>query len=259
MEAVAARVAGGYLAESQLLGVAASVAQRLPPRGCRDARDEHASVAAFSRISLTLVALGAPSRLVELAHQAALQEIRHARRTFALASAYLERTVGPGPLPELLTEASGCDGTPAEAISWLAAESLADGCLGEGFAAAMAQQACTRARDPAVRETLAVIARDEAAHAEFSWELLGWCLAVGGEKVRDELRANRVFQETRDATVARASLLLNQGALGTNIPYPATCSANAFWPAIGPFICRGLKAVARVCDVFDVNVSKHII
>ena len=52
-----------------------------------NARSEHASVPAFSRLSLTLMSLGAPARLVEGAHRAALEEIEHARLAFALAGA----------------------------------------------------------------------------------------------------------------------------------------------------------------------------
>ena len=50
-----------------------------------DALLEHASVASFSRLSLALLAVGAPADLVALAHRAALDEIRHARLCFALA------------------------------------------------------------------------------------------------------------------------------------------------------------------------------
>src|SRR5262249_34475352 len=64
-----------------------------------NARGEHASVPAFSRLALSLVALGAPARLVEAAHRAALEEIAHARLSFSLAGAYAGAPVGPGPLP----------------------------------------------------------------------------------------------------------------------------------------------------------------
>ncbi len=60
---------------------------------------EHASVAAFSRFSLQLMALGAPSDLLQKSHEAAADEIRHARDAFALASHYAGRPVGPGVLP----------------------------------------------------------------------------------------------------------------------------------------------------------------
>lgn len=51
------------------------------------ARMEHASVAAFSQLGLHLAALGAPARLLEATHRAALDEIRHARACFAIVHA----------------------------------------------------------------------------------------------------------------------------------------------------------------------------
>jgi hypothetical protein len=64
----------------------------------RDATMEHASVAAFARLSLELVALGAPLSLVEGAHDAARDEIAHARTCFAMASAYAGVPLEAGPL-----------------------------------------------------------------------------------------------------------------------------------------------------------------
>ena len=127
------------------------------------ARSEHASVPAFSRLSLSLVSLGAPAHLVEAAHRAALEEIEHARLSFALAEAYALTPMGPGPLVELATAGAVTVTSRAD----LARESLVDGCLLEGAAAAYAQVALARASDPAVRAALAIIARDEASHA--SW------------------------------------------------------------------------------------------
>lgn len=57
-----------------------------------DAQKEHASVPAFSRISWILAALGAPAELLEGAHRAALEEIDHTRRCFALAAGYAGRS-----------------------------------------------------------------------------------------------------------------------------------------------------------------------
>jgi hypothetical protein len=54
----------------------------------QDALVEHASVAAFARTTLELMALGAPAELVAGAQAAAADEVRHARVSFALASAY---------------------------------------------------------------------------------------------------------------------------------------------------------------------------
>ena len=136
------------------------------------ARSEHASVPAFARLSLTLVSLGAPARLVEAAHRAALEEIDHARLAFALAGAYAGERVGPGALPELRTSPAVTVGTLAE----LAHESLVDGCLNEGFSAAVAAASADRARDPVARDEWAAIARDESSHAELAWAVVTWCL-----------------------------------------------------------------------------------
>ncbi len=149
------------------------------------ARGEHASVPAFSRLSLSLVALGAPARLVEAAHRAALEEIEHARLGFSFASAYAGEPVGPGPLPELQRASA----VTATSLAALAAESLIDGCLLEGVAAEVARRALFRARDRQVRAALAVIARDEASHAELAWDVVQWCCERGGEGVRRRLTA----------------------------------------------------------------------
>src|SRR5689334_9013857 len=68
----------------------------------RAARDEYASVPAYAKLSLSLVALGAPRELIEACHRAALDKLEHARRTFSLASAYANKSLAPGPLDALL-------------------------------------------------------------------------------------------------------------------------------------------------------------
>jgi hypothetical protein len=156
----------------------------LAKRWAEAARSEHASVPAFSRLSLTLMSLGAPADLVEGAHRAALEEIEHARMTFALAGAYAGAELAPGPLPELRVAPA----TTATSSSQLAAESLIDGCLNEGFAAAAATTAGARARDAVIREAWATIARDEASHAELAWRIVGWCLDQGGPALGAQLR-----------------------------------------------------------------------
>ena len=149
------------------------------------ARSEHASVPAFSRLSLSLVALGAPARLVEAAHRAALEEIEHARLAFSLASTYAGTPVGPGRLLALRVARA----VTATSLAALAAESLIDGCLLEGVAADVAQQALARARDERARAALVVIARDEASHVALAWEVVRWCCAEGGEAVQRRLLA----------------------------------------------------------------------
>jgi hypothetical protein len=146
---------------------------------------EHASVPAFARLSMTLVALGAPARLVKATHRAALDEIRHARLTFGLAAAYAGEPVAPGPLTDLHRASA----VVARTLVDLAAETVVDGCLGEGVSAAASDEAGRRATDPVVRSTLEMIAADEAAHAELAWDIVRWCCGTGGTEVSKRLRA----------------------------------------------------------------------
>jgi hypothetical protein len=147
-----------------------------------EARAEHAAVAAFSKLALELMALGAPPDLVARANRSAIQEIEHARLCFAVASAYAGRALEPAPLPEALA-----GDTPD--LSRLARESLLDGCLREGLASHVAEMGAASARDPAIVHVLRVQAKEEAQHAAFSWSIVEWAVARGGESLRRRLVA----------------------------------------------------------------------
>lgn len=148
----------------------------------REAAFEHASVASFSVASLELLGLGAPADLVKGAHEAALDEIDHARRCFDLASAYAAAERGPAALP---LAADLVARTP-EAI---ARKTLLDACVNESIAALAASRAREDARDERVRETLAVIVADEARHAELGWRTLSWLVATFGDAALPVVRA----------------------------------------------------------------------
>jgi len=140
------------------------------------ARTEHASVAAFARLSLDLMAAGAPPHLLEASLTAALEEVRHATGAYSLASAYAGRHLGPGPIPEVATAPGG--------LARLATETVLDGCLGEGLAAACAREAAAEATDPVIRAHLSAVAREEGGHAELAWAVLAFCLERGGAAAR---------------------------------------------------------------------------
>ena len=140
-----------------------------------DAALEHASVAAFGGLALDLVALGAPPALIRRAHEAALDEIEHARACFALASAYAGRSLTAAPFPAVTAPRAA--ESAAERLRRVALETAIDGCIGEGTAAEAARAAAGLATDPVVRDVLARIAREEQQHADFAWALLAWCLA----------------------------------------------------------------------------------
>jgi hypothetical protein len=147
-----------------------------------DASLEHASVASFARFSLELLAVGAPASLVAEAHEAALDEVRHARACFALASAYAGAPIGPAHLPIGTAMAVSSD------LSDVVERTVEEGCVGETIAAAVAMEQAHAASDPDVREVLSRIAEDEARHAELAWRTVAWAIGVGGDPIRAAVR-----------------------------------------------------------------------
>lgn len=171
-----ARIATANVQESTT-GLPGSVREWLAERWVADALDEHAAIAAFARLSLALLGVGAPPSLIEATQRASLDEIRHAQLCFALARSYSNLPLGPDVLPAALA--------PIElrSLEQIAVACLRDGCLGEGFAAALADHASERARESEVRAAHAEIARDESRHAELAWQIVDWCLRQGGVSV----------------------------------------------------------------------------
>jgi len=159
-------------------GLSAEAREALAERWIRDGLFEHASVAAFSRLALALLAHGADASLVRAAHEAALDEVRHARLSFSLAAAYRGAPVAPRGLPEALS-------IPVEeGLVSLAVSTVIEGAVGETLAAVLAAEQAERATDPAVRRVLVGIAEDEARHAELAYRVIAFAIAAGGEPVR---------------------------------------------------------------------------
>lgn len=158
----------------------------------KNAAAEHSSVAGFHRFALDLLAHGAPPELVRRAGEAAAQEITHAVDCFALASVYGGKRMGPQALD------LGTAAPVARSLAELAAWTVRDGAVGETIAAYLAAEALEQATDPEVRRSLQIVVRDETAHAELAWETLAWALRVGGDEVRDAIRA--VFATVTSST-----------------------------------------------------------
>lgn len=163
--------------------------ERLPAPACRaeltrawlrDAVDEHASVAAFSRVLLELMAVGAPAHLLAATTDAARDEIGHAARCFEIASAIGQRPLGPGPLPVAPPRAAN--------LRQVAVDAFVEGCVGETTAALIAERSAAVATDPLIKESLGQIAEDETRHAALAWRTLGWALQHGGAEVSDAVR-----------------------------------------------------------------------
>jgi hypothetical protein len=128
---------------------------------------EHASIAAFSRFSLQLLALGAPSDLLMDTARAMADETRHARLCFGLAERYGLRAVGPGKLD--MTGALG-ELDLLEVVEMVTLE----GCIGESGAALEAAWAAEAAAEPSLKAALSGIAEDEARHAALAFRFVAW-------------------------------------------------------------------------------------
>ena len=144
----------------------------------RVARMEHASVAAFARFAMELLALGAPADLLVACSKAMADETEHARMAFALASAYAAKGLGPAAL-----DVSGALRNP-DARS-VFATLVREGCVGETIAAVEATLAHAQATDPAVKGALAKIAADETSHAELAFRAARWLFESGDTAFRE--------------------------------------------------------------------------
>jgi len=180
----------------------------------KDALLEHASIASFARFSLELLAVGAPASLLASAHEAALDEVRHARACFALASAYAGGPVGPSALPIGGAMAIASD------LAQIVERTVEEGCVGETLAAVLAAEQAHGASDEAVRAVLSRIAADEARHAELAWRFLVWAISVGGDPIRTAAqrsleRAMRGVSSPHDEPLAAdAERMAAHGRLG---------------------------------------------
>lgn len=156
------------------------------------AQMEHGSIASFSKFSLQLLGVGAPPQLIEASHRAAIDEVHHARISFAVASKFAGTSLGPAGIP------LGGDLLGDGALATVALETVRDGCVGESLAAAEAEAAGQEAIDDIIRLAMTSIARDEGQHAELAWRFVGWAIAVGGASLK------RQVVTAFEAAVARA-------------------------------------------------------
>ena len=160
-----------------------STRRALAEHWTRAARLEHVSVATFGYFSLQLLAVGAPPSLIEDAHRAALDEIKHAELCFSLATTYAGHAIGPRPLAIDERALIGC------ALQSVAVDTVEKGCVQETIAALEAEAAAALAHDDAVRAVQLRICDDESRHAELAWRFVRWAAQTGGAPVRAALRA----------------------------------------------------------------------
>ena len=198
-------------------------------------RMEHASVAAFARFALELLALGAPADLLEATQSAIADEIRHARSCFSLASRYARRELGPAPLP--VHDALG-----TVTLLGVVRTAIREACIGETLAAIEAAEAAEQASIADVRGTLRQIRDDETRHASFGWRFLRWAIDRSSTAERETILA-----ELRAAVDERACV----GSFGDwrGVPAHGMLSAaarglarrDALDQVIGPMVAALMK------------------
>ncbi len=159
---------------------ASPIARALADAWLADAAAEHASVAAFGRVAMELMAVGAPPQLLDDTLRAAQDEIRHARACYGMASRFTPTIQGPGPLPAVAPR------TPT--LVQVAVDAFLEGCIGETTAALIAERGAALATDHHTQALLAGIASDEAEHAALAWRTVKWALEHGGAEVAGALR-----------------------------------------------------------------------
>jgi hypothetical protein len=144
---------------------------------------EHASVAAFARLALELLAHGAPVPLLRDVHQAAIDELRHATVCWSLSEHFGGGAVSVGAFP--FSAPVAVNGS----LATLAASAVREGCLAETLGAHVADAAAELSDEPAVRSALRSIAAEEATHAVLSFRIVAWAMRQGGAEVRAAVRA----------------------------------------------------------------------
>lgn len=158
------------------------VAARLAAQWRENGRTEHASVGAFARLTLDLMALGAPPSLIASANRDALEEIRHTELCFSLARDLDGREESPGAFPAA-SKARKLPPVRTLALAALAVDSLVDGALHECVSARVIARLARTCEEPQIRAVLKEIAADEGRHAAHGWDVVEWCVKEGGAPV----------------------------------------------------------------------------
>jgi hypothetical protein len=189
----------------------------------RRALGEHASIASFAAFTMALLTNQAPPDLVEDSLSAAMDEVRHAKVSFEVASllrsAMGEGPVEPGPLPPsthqfesdmtALVSGAAKEGCIDETLSALAAAAEAD------FYGAEADNGDSTMGviSSILQEKMNIIAMEEGRHSILAWRTVHWaCLEdhVACEAAREVFDVDRLARAARarfsDAAVNREEL-----------------------------------------------------
>ena len=238
-----------WLEDPALLpSVPAELREELAAEWRRNGAKEHASIAAFSRLSLDLLALGAPPELLAEVQRDALDEIRHAALCFSIARDLDGRAEGPATFPEA-GESTRTLPSRTLALGKLAIDAVIDGALNEGVSARILGRLSQTSTPPRLVEVLRGMAADEARHAAHSWNIIAFCIDAGGPCVIHALRG---------------ALRALPGTMTASLPEPARGGA---WEVFGvqgealeseAWATTRRHAVARLTALLDGRERAHV-
>jgi hypothetical protein len=174
---------------------------------------EAASVIAFARLARSLVRIGAPAALVAATRRAIADELHHAALVAQLA-----RDFGVEPALPHVEDA----GEPT--VFELACENAVAGEVGETHAALVAAFQHRLATDPRIARAFAVIAVDEARHAELAQDLAAFFATL----LTPSQRAHVAALRARAVRALRHEFSVDQPALLGLPAASALAAASAF-------------------------------
>ena len=172
-----------------------TTAYHLGQQWASNALGEHASVASFSAFSIALMSNGAPSDLVEDALTAGLDELRHAKTSFDIATKLLRKDIVPGPLPVSKHEFD-------QDIKKLALSVAKEGCVDESLSALELEAEVELLSEELdgdversntkyagidhetltwIRDELRIIASEESSHAALAWRTFDWVCGIDAD------------------------------------------------------------------------------
>ncbi len=141
---------------------------------------EAASLDAFVRLRDELWLHGAGDELRGAAFLSALEEVRHAQVTSALAARFGASVATPR-----------VESRPLRSLLEVALDNAVEGCVRETYGALVAHHQARHAQDPEVRAVMARIAEDETRHAELSWDIAAWADSRLSPAEREAVRRAR--------------------------------------------------------------------
>lgn len=226
----------------------------------RNALGEHASVASFAAFSIALMTNHAPSDLVEDSLKAALDEVRHAKTSFAIASKLSGKDVSPGPLPhskhqfdrDLSTLAisvaqEGCVDETLSALSAAADVELINEVLKNGAAVGSKYYGIGGDLLVWIRDELSTISMDESNHSALAWRTLDWVCRVDadacGAAKQSVLSENKLIESF-------------QRRFGRNLEYSPELLERMMMTWRKIYTGRGLLAIPIEPALLDAGVEK---